>query len=74
MFDDSARTVTLKKAGGTSVFRNQERGFSLANDSERGHSFDFDFEQVPLEQEILKFFKTVYDTAQVSFFLTIDYF
>jgi hypothetical protein len=67
VFDDSARTWSKEqRAGGISVFRDRDRAsFSSANDETR-QSFDFDFEEIPQESEILIFFKTVYDTAQLE--------
>jgi hypothetical protein len=65
VFNDSSKTVTKKRDGGVSVFLGRESRDSFSSD-ERGQSFDFDFEEVPQEQEILFFFKTVYDTAQLE--------
>lgn len=63
VFDDSSRKVTEKKKGGVSVFQSRDSDSSW---EERGQSFDFDFEEIPQEAEILQFFKTVYDTAQLE--------
>tara|TARA_B100000780_G_scaffold120458_1_gene84370 strand:+ start:1092 stop:1859 length:768 start_codon:yes stop_codon:yes gene_type:complete len=78
VFNDSTRTVSKERKGGVSVFRGnsssninnngggRDSGSSFSSTDERGQSFDFDFEEVPEESEILSFFKTVYDTAQLE--------